>query len=263
LTNDNKLLVGNVSSGGQKQCNLIFNAPLGQMDCTLHLTLTYTLESDQMTEIKKTLALDVPVIQPFHTVFEILPRVTENGGMPDPFGEGERLLSVSQTWLLMSSITRLGSEKLELQHISVKGNFDPDDLSLDIREGKGCFPTDESIGKYREIKQLTVVLDTVPHSAETSLVLTRRENTDISLLRLDFAIIWRRQSSSLMHEWNTIAIPIPELTFFPFMPRVLAGSPVTDEISHSRCNSTWALSRLPAIPRELHIRKPHFISSYD
>ena len=201
------------------------------MDCTLHLTLTYTLESDRTTEIKKTLALDIPVIQPFHAVFEILPQVTENGGMPDPFGEGEQLLSVSQTWLLTSSITRLGSENLELQHISVKGNFDRDDLSIDIREGKGCFSTDEIIGKHREIKQLTVVLDTAPHSAETSLVLSRPENTDISLLRLESAITWRRQSSSLLHEWNTISTPIPELTFLPFIPRVLAGSPFIDEIS--------------------------------
>lgn len=68
-----------------------------------------------------------------------------------------------------------------------------------------------------------VVLDTTPHLAETNLILTRRENTEITLLHLDLAITWRRQSSSETHDWNTISIPIPELTFFPFAPRVLAG----------------------------------------
>lgn len=99
-----------------------------------------------MTEIKKTLSLDIPVIQPFHTNFDILPQITQNGGMPDPFSEGEYLLNVSQTWLLMSSITRLGSEKLELQQIGVTGVFDMDDLSLDIGEGRGCSSENQDTG---------------------------------------------------------------------------------------------------------------------
>ena len=101
-----------------------------------------------MTEIRKTLSVDIPVIQPFHTTFDILPRVTENGGMPDPFSEGEYLLNVSQTWLLMSSITRLGTEKLELQHIGVKAVLDKEDMSLNIREGKGCSSTNQNIGTF-------------------------------------------------------------------------------------------------------------------
>ena len=67
------------------------------------------------------------------------------------------------------------------------------------------------------------MLDTAPRTADTSLVLTRPEDTDITILHLDLAVTWRRQSSSLEHEWNTISIPIPELTFFPLVPRVLAG----------------------------------------
>jgi Gryzun, putative trafficking through Golgi len=137
-----------VGSGEHHQCTLIFKAPLAPADCTLNLIITYTLASDGMTEIRKTMSLDIPVIQPFHTNFDVLPRVTENGGMPDPFSEGEYLLNVSQTWVLISSITRLGSEKLELQHVGVTGVFDMDNLSLNIIEGKGCFSTNENIGTF-------------------------------------------------------------------------------------------------------------------
>ena len=70
-----------------------------------------------------------------------------------------------------------------------------------------------------------VVLDAAPHLAETNLIVTRRENTEITLLHLDLTVTWRRQSSSETHDWNTISIPVPELTFFPFAPRVLAGIP--------------------------------------
>jgi len=107
-----------------------------------------------MTEIRKTLSIDIPVIQPFHTTFDILPQVTENGGMPDPFSEGEYLLNVSQTWLLMSLITRLGSEKLELQHIGVKAMLDKEDMSLDIREGKGCSSTSQNTCTFLRGKRL-------------------------------------------------------------------------------------------------------------
>ena len=107
-----------------------------------------------MTEIRKTLSVDIPVIQPFHTTFDILPQVTENGGMPDPFSEGDHLLNVSQTWLLMSSITRLGSEKLELQHIGVNAVLDKEDMSLDILEGKGCSSTNQNTGTFLRGDQL-------------------------------------------------------------------------------------------------------------
>jgi len=176
-----------------------------------------------MTEIRKTLSVDIPVIQPFHTTFDILPQATDNSGMPDPFNDGEYLLNVSQTWLLMSSITRLGSEKLELQHIGVKAVLDKDNMSLDIREGKGCSSTSENTGTILRGANLILVLDAAAHSAETSFILTRRENTDITLLHLDLVVTWRRQASSQTHEWNTISIPVPELTFFPFVPRVVVG----------------------------------------
>jgi hypothetical protein len=55
------------------------------------------------------------------------------------------------------------------------------------------------------------------------LALTRPEDTDITLLHLDLSVTWRRQSSSQAQDWNTITISVPELTFFPFAPRILAG----------------------------------------
>lgn len=70
---------------------------------------------------------------------------------------------------------------------------------------------------------LIIVLSTKSHTVETALVITRREDTDISLLNLNLIINWRRQSSSQEYQWNSIPIPVPELTFFPFTPRVLAG----------------------------------------
>ena len=223
--NENTLVVGNVLPSEQHQCTLIFNAPLSPTDCTLNLVINYTLESDRMTEIRKTLSVDIPVIQPFHTTFDILPQPTDNSGMPDPFSDGEYLLNVSQTWLLMSSITRLGSEMLEIQHIGVKAALDKDNMSLDIREGKGCSSISGSIGTTSRVANLITALDAAPHSAEISLILTRPENTDITLLYLDLVVTWRRKSSSQTHEWNIISIPVPELTFFPFVPRVLAGIP--------------------------------------
>ena len=100
----------------------------------MNLVIKYTLQSDGMTEIHKTLSLDIPVIQPFHANFDILPHLVEDGGMPNPFIDGEYYLPVSQSWLLLSSITRLGSEKLEVQHISVTGTFKTEDMSIDARE---------------------------------------------------------------------------------------------------------------------------------
>ena len=69
-----------------------------------------------------------------------------------------------------------------------------------------------------------IVLDTAPHLAQTSLLLTRREDTEMTLFQLHLVVTWRRQSSSQCYEWNSISIPIPELTFFPFAPRVLAST---------------------------------------
>ena len=96
--------------------------------------MKYTLESDEMTQIQKTMSLDIPVIQPFHATFDILPRIAKDGGMPDPFAEGGYSLGVSQSWLLMSSITRLGSDKLQLQQISVDGTSISEDHNLEIQE---------------------------------------------------------------------------------------------------------------------------------
>jgi hypothetical protein len=133
----NILSVGKIRQGERHQCTLMFNAPSTPSDHTLNLIMKYTLESDGMTEIRTTLSLDVPVIQPFHTIFDILPRIAKDGGMPDPFSEGGYSLGVSQSWLLVSSITRLGSEKLELQHLGVDGTSVAEDHNFDIQEVEG------------------------------------------------------------------------------------------------------------------------------
>lgn len=128
------LSVGKIKRGERLHRTLMFNAPLAPSDCTLNLVMKYTLESDEMTQIQKTMSLDIPVIQPFHATFDILPRIAKDGGMPDPFAEGGYHLGVSQSWLLMSSITRLGSEKLQLQQIGVDGTSISEDHNLEIQE---------------------------------------------------------------------------------------------------------------------------------
>ena len=140
---DNILSVGKICQGERHRCTLMFSAPPAPADCTLNLITKYTLESDGMTEIRKTLSLDIPVIQPFHTTFDILPQIAKDG-MPDLFSEGGHRLSVSQSWLLMSSITKLGSDKLELQHIGVDGIPSLEDLHLDIKE-VSCISSSEPL----------------------------------------------------------------------------------------------------------------------
>jgi hypothetical protein len=108
--------------------------------------MKYTLSSDRMTEVHKTIALDIPVIQPFHASFDILPLVAEEGGMPDPFAEGEFMLNVRQAWLLTSAIGKLGSEMLEVRHIGVEGNLEVEGMALEIKEGKGCSSDEGLIG---------------------------------------------------------------------------------------------------------------------
>ena len=69
--------------------------------------------------------------------------------------------------------------------------------------------------------KLILELDTVAHTAETRLSLVRAEDTDTTLLHLNLSVTWRRQSSTT--DWNILTMPVPELTFFPFAPRILAG----------------------------------------
>jgi hypothetical protein len=146
LVTANTHLIGDIPPAAQHTCTLLFTAPETPTDCTLTLTMKYTLSSDRMTEIHKTVALDIPVIQPFHASFDILPLVAEEGGMPDPFAEGEFMLNVRQAWLLTSSIGRLGSEMLEARHIGVEGNLELAGMALEIKEGKGCSSDEGLIG---------------------------------------------------------------------------------------------------------------------
>jgi hypothetical protein len=192
-------------------------------DFTLNVVVKYTLESDTRTEIRKTLSIDIPIIQPFHTIFDILPRLGRESDMPDPFSEETLPLSVSQRWLLTTSITRLGSEKLDLQHIGVTGTFNQEEMSIELYEGDGCSPGNDQVFGISLGSTLITELHNVPHNAETKFVLTRPEGSEITDVRLDLSVKWRRKTPSSENEWNIITIPIPELTFFPFAPRILAG----------------------------------------
>jgi hypothetical protein len=140
--------VGNVRPGEQHECILIFFAPSAPTDCTLSLIIKYTLESDGLTEIRKPLLFDIPVIQPFNTAFEILPALAENTGMSDPFGEKEYPLQVLQNWSLMTSVTRLGSDTLEVKEITVTRS-DQNEMSLQISKtmDSSASSNDERLGK--------------------------------------------------------------------------------------------------------------------
>ena len=131
-SDDKVLIIEKIFPGKKEQCTLVFNAPLTPMDCTLNIVINYSLESDGITEIRKTLLLDLPVIQPFHANFDIRPHLGEDSGMPDPFNEEESLLKVSQSWLLTSSLSKLGPEKLELRYVGVTVSSAIDDALLEI-----------------------------------------------------------------------------------------------------------------------------------
>ena len=88
-----------------------------------------------------------------------------------------------------------------------------------------------------------VVLDIVPHTAETLLTLTRGNDTDTTVLQVDLVVIWRRESLSETYEWNTLSIPVPELTFFPFAPRILAGNHIPVTRFDRRCCSAYVAFR--------------------
>jgi len=101
---------------------------------------------------------------------------------------------------------------LDLQHIGVTGTFNLEEMSVELYEGDGCSPANDQVFE----------LDNVPHNAETKFVLTRPEGSEITDVSLDLSVKWRRKTPSSENEWNIITIPIPELTFFPFAPRILA-----------------------------------------
>ena len=137
VSKGNTLSLEKMRKNEKRQCIIMFNAPLETTECTLSISMKYTLETDSLAEIRKAMAFDIPVIQPFNITFDILPRVAE-GGMPDPFKEDNLL--VSQSWLLRSSITRLGSEILEVQRIDVQGFVEAEKLSLEIQQEKNSNP---------------------------------------------------------------------------------------------------------------------------
>jgi len=83
--------------------------------------------------VKKAL-LDIPVIQPLQTTFDIFPLLSAGDEMPNIFKEGDDTLRVSQTWRLITSISRIGSDKLELKGIRINGGCDAENSSLVIRE---------------------------------------------------------------------------------------------------------------------------------
>ena len=147
--NDQTLVLGNLAPSEQRNCILLFNAPLEPTESTLNLIIKYTLESDRLTEIRKPVTIEIPVIQPFHISFDIFPYLSEveGMGMPDPFGGDEYPLKVEQIWSLMTSITRFGSDNLEVHHIEVTTEEKHEGVTLKIDEMQGCSSqTDKPIG---------------------------------------------------------------------------------------------------------------------
>src|ERR1700737_1810919 len=82
---DELFTIGNVLPGAKRECTFLFHAPSEPTDCIVNVVIKYTLESDTLTEIRKTLPLDIPVIQLFHTTFDILPQLGRESDMPDMF----------------------------------------------------------------------------------------------------------------------------------------------------------------------------------
>ena len=135
-----------IQPGQQKQYTLFLHAPLTPTDYSLNIVANYSLASDKATQICKTLLLDIPIIQPFHINFDIRPCLSTDG-MPDFFNEGESLLRVSQSWLLRSSLNRLGSDKLEVQRMQITGDFQKEEMALRIYDdNKTCPLTSDAFG---------------------------------------------------------------------------------------------------------------------
>lgn len=72
--------------------------------------------------------------------------------MPDFFNEGESLLRVSQSWLLRSSLNRLGSDKLEMQRMQITGDFQKEEMALRIYDdNKTCSLTSHAFGNSQKV----------------------------------------------------------------------------------------------------------------
>jgi hypothetical protein len=218
----NTLDVGVMKAGVKRDCLLLFNAPPEPTEHSLSLIIKYFLQSDPKTEVVKRALIDVPVIQPLQTTFDIFPQLASQSGMPNIFADEEEPLRVSQTWRLVSSISRIGSDLLELKRIQVIGECNVDNVSVDIIDGSSSI---DDISRNVASCYVNVVLDTLSHHTETTLTLKRPIDTEANLLlHLNLSITWRRQSTTQKYEWNELIVPIPELSFFPFAPRILAGN---------------------------------------
>ena len=131
----NTLEIGNVTPGQRKECVLLFNAPIEPTEHSLSLIIKYFLQSDPKTEVVKRALLDVPVIQPLQTTFDIFSQLAPQGGMPNIFSNEKQPLRVSQSWRLISSVSRIGSDLFELREVRVIGECNTQNVSLDLAEG--------------------------------------------------------------------------------------------------------------------------------
>jgi Gryzun, putative trafficking through Golgi len=132
-TSSKELDLGDISPAEQRTCTIRFSAPSTPTECSLTLLIKYFLHSDPKTEVIKRALLDVPVIQPFQATFEIVSLLGE--GMPDFFGEEE--LCVRQEWRVMTAISRIGAEVLELKDIVMVDTSDTAGVELKTEDEVG------------------------------------------------------------------------------------------------------------------------------
>jgi len=136
----------------------MFNAPLEPTEFTVTFAVTYTLESDTLTEIRKHLSLDIPVIQNLQASFDILPSPSPRSGMPYAFSEDVFPAFVSQRWLLITSIAKIGRVELEIHNVFVRGTEVTEGFAMELHKGRGCSPiADQAFGMTAKITLIEIL----------------------------------------------------------------------------------------------------------
>ena len=148
----NVLEIGEITPGERRDSTILFKPPSAPTERSLGLVIKYFLRSDPKTEVVKRALLDIPVIQPLQTTFDIFPQVARNSGMPNIFHEGPNSLPVAQMWRLCASISRIGSDMLELKNIRILGECEAEGSQLDIAATSSSAEEISSISNSKEAK---------------------------------------------------------------------------------------------------------------
>lgn len=149
----NTLEIGEIITAGERRdCTILFKAPSVPTERSLSLAIKYFLRSDPKTEVVKRALLDIPVIQPLQMTFDIFPQLARNGGMPNIFHEGPNSLPVAQMWRLITSTSRIGSDRLELKNIRILGECNAEGFQLDIAATSSSAEKISSISNSEEAK---------------------------------------------------------------------------------------------------------------